>query len=179
VKLLKTSKTGEIEKLYIRRYSAFCRLALGITGTSEGAHEAVQEGFARALAHSDDFRGDSSLETWIWRIVWRAALDERRALPPETTSLHESPSDDMAVFTPLLPRAERDPELDLALKALTQKQRLIVFLRYFVDLPLKDIATLTGLRSGTVSATLDQAKRELARRLDDRTNPSRFKEAAR
>jgi DNA-directed RNA polymerase specialized sigma24 family protein len=72
----------------------------------------------------------------------------------------------VSLWTPELPHPERDPELDAALRALPARQRLVVFLRYFADLSHAEIATFSGLQLGTVSATLAQAKRTLARRLD-------------
>jgi N-acetylneuraminic acid mutarotase len=58
-----------------------------VTGSYESARDAVQEGFARALRARGQYRGDGSLEGWVWRIVLRAALelrDETGELPIET-----------------------------------------------------------------------------------------------
>jgi RNA polymerase sigma factor (sigma-70 family) len=43
------------------------------------------------------------------------------------------------------------------LAALPERQRLIVFLRYFADLDYKTIARIAGVKTGTVSATLSAA----------------------
>jgi DNA-directed RNA polymerase specialized sigma24 family protein len=48
--------------------------AAAVLGDYEAAHDAVQDGFARALARRETYRG-GSLEAWIWRIVHRCALD--------------------------------------------------------------------------------------------------------
>jgi RNA polymerase sigma factor (sigma-70 family) len=154
-----------IERIYGERYAFFCRLATAVTGSVEAAHDAVQDGFARALAHCDDFRGEGSLEGWLWRIVLRRALDARQRSTPAPL-----PNDDVGAtalwWAPELPHPERDPELDLALRSLPQRQRLIVFLRYFADLSHAEIAEVSGIAPGTVSATLNQARATLARRLD-------------
>jgi RNA polymerase sigma factor (sigma-70 family) len=75
------------------------------------------------------------------------------------------PHDVALVWSPELPHPERDPELNNALKALPPRQRVMVFLRYFVDLPLATIAAICGTRLGTVSATLAQPKAGLTTRL--------------
>jgi RNA polymerase sigma-70 factor (ECF subfamily) len=155
---------AEIERVYVARYGTFCRMAATVTGSVEAAHDAVQEGFARALAHSEKFRGEGSLEGWVWRIVLRVALDSRRNGRPH--ALYENAEPATPDWAPALPHPERDPQLAAAMRALPERQRLVVFLRYFADLSHAEIAALTGIRLGTVSATLTHAKTSLARRLD-------------
>lgn len=138
-------------------------MASTVTGNVEAAHDAVQEGFARALAQRDQFRGEGSVEGWVWRIVLRVAFDVRRNGRPRP--LYESREADTTEWVPTLPHPELDPQLADAMRALPERQRLIVFLRYFADLSHAEIAALTGIRSGTVSATLTHAKTSLARRL--------------
>src|ERR671914_746730 len=70
----------EIERVYHERYTPFRRAVAAIVGDEERTHDAVQEGFARALAKRRQFRG-GSLEAWIWRIVFREALDLRERPP--------------------------------------------------------------------------------------------------
>ena len=163
--------SADIERVYAARYDSFCRLASTVTGNVESAHDAVQEGFARALARSDEFRGEGSLEGWLWRIILRTALDGRKhgRVPP--LSLYENSESVTSEWAPELPHPELDPELANALRSLPERQRLVVFLRYFADLSHADIAAMTGMRSGTVSATLAHAKTALASRLHARLLP--------
>ena len=147
-----------IERIYEERYETFCRLATGVTGNAESARDAVQDGFALALSRRAQYRGEGPVEAWLWRIVFRRAVDARRG---GTRAAGET---DLA-FAVELPHSERDPELDSALRALPQRQRLVVFLRYFADLSHAEIAAFAGMETGTVSATLNQAKQTLARRL--------------
>jgi RNA polymerase sigma-70 factor (ECF subfamily) len=171
VRLGKRPVSAEIERVYATRYASFCRLASTVTGNVEAAHDAVQEGFARALARRDEFRGDGSLEGWLWRIVLRVALDGRKHGRLRPLVLYEDSESMAAQWVPVLPHPELDPELADALRALPERQRLVVFLRYFADLSHAEIAAITGMRSGTVSATLAHAKTALARRLDGRLLP--------
>jgi RNA polymerase sigma-70 factor (ECF subfamily) len=138
-----------LEDLYRRRYTGFLNTLATITGSWEGAHDAVQETFARAYAGRRRWRAESSLETWVWRIALRTALGFRRDL--EHARLNGS-------FDPGLVDPEHDPELAEALRALTPKRRLVVFLRYFADLQYSEIARICGTSEGTVAATLSQAR---------------------
>jgi RNA polymerase sigma-70 factor (ECF subfamily) len=141
-----------IERLYRERYTRFRNGIAPVVGSYEAAHDAVQEGFARALRASRQYSGRGSLEGWIWRIVLRTALEHRR--PGK-----ELPLDDV---DPVFVQPERDFALAAAVQALPPRRRLVVFLRYFADLPYQTIAEVLEVEAGTVAATLAQAKETLA-----------------
>ncbi len=145
-----------IEELYRERYVGFRNALATITGSHESARDAVQEGFARALASRRQFRGEGPLAAWVWRIALRAALETRgeRELPVEE------------VLDPRLVAPERNPSLASALATLAPRRRLIVFLRYFGDFSYAEIATACDVSEGTVAATLAQAHEALARTLE-------------
>ena len=143
----------ELERLYRRRYVAFRNGLLGLTGNLEAAKDATQEGFARALRDRHQFRGDGTLEAWVWRIAFRAALGIRGR---GGDARWDDAVDEAAV------PSERDPELAAALRALPPRRRLIVFLRYFADLSYAEIAALCEISEGTVAASLAHARADLA-----------------
>ena len=148
------ASSEEIERIYQARYTPYRWAVAAIVGSEERAHDVVQEGFARALARRGQFRG-GSLEAWIWRIVVREAIDARgRPL----VFLDQD-------FPAALVSSEGDPELADAIRRLSPRRRLIVFLRYFADLPYDAIAELCGISPGTVAATLAQAHTELRKEL--------------
>ena len=144
-----------IERLYRQRYLGFRNAAATVSGDYEGARDAVQEGFARAYRSRSQFRGEGSLEGWVWRIVLRAALEQRQGQP-------ELPLDEVEAE---LVEPQRDPVLAEALRELSPRRRLVVFLRYFADLPYATIADVCEIDEGTVAATLAQARAALAQRL--------------
>jgi RNA polymerase sigma-70 factor, ECF subfamily len=150
-------RAQEIEQLYRERYGAFRAMAASITGGWEPAVDAVQEGFARAYARRSTYRGEGSIEAWVWRIVLRTASEQRSARGEVSGEWFDAQLPD---------DAESSSELTEALRRLSPKRRLIVFLRYFADLSYREIAELTGTSEGTVAATLSQAHAELARMLD-------------
>ena len=67
---------------------------------------------------------------------------------------------------PQLLEPERDTELAAALRRLSPRRRLIVFLRYFGDFSYAEIAAACEVSEGTVAATLAQAHAELRRTLE-------------
>jgi RNA polymerase sigma factor (sigma-70 family) len=151
----------EIESLYRARYRQFLRVATAIVGDEAAAHDAVQEGFALALKERRSFRGEGSLEGWIWRVVFNAALAARRA----RIARREGPESIEAV-------ASRNGHVDEVgvrawVAALPERQRLAVYLRYYADLDYRAIAAALDVEVGTVSATLSAAHRALRRSLKE------------
>jgi RNA polymerase sigma-70 factor (ECF subfamily) len=163
-------QTRTIEDVYSRRYQSFRGALAGIVGSYELAHDVVQESFARALKSRADFRGDGPIEAWIWKIALRVAY-EMRARPVERELVD--------AFEPELPHPERDEKLAEALKELSPRRRLVIFLRYVADLDYREIARVCEISEGTVAATLAQAKAALAASLDSSNpGPRELREAA-
>ena len=141
-------KTRAIEDVYARRYLRFRNALAAITGSYELAHDAVQESFVRALASRNKYRGEGPLEAWIWKIALRVSLDMRRR-PMEEPLLD--------AFEPEFPEPALDDELAAALRTISPRRRLVVFLRYVADLDYASIAEACEISEGTVAATLSQA----------------------
>ena len=142
--------------MYGSRYGRFKSGLAQLAGSYEEAHDVVQEAFATAIRKRSDFRGDSTLEAWVWTIALRTALrhrGKRRETPTERA------------VEPTLIEPERDPDLDAALRALPPRRRLIVFLHYFADLSYPEIAAACEISEGTVAASLAQARAALAEAL--------------
>ncbi len=148
---------ADIETAYTERYAAFHRVASAIVGDPELGRDAVQDGFARAIHRHRDFRGDGSLEGWLWRTVVNVARDLRRSRR-NLTFVDEVP-DRAAVDGDVWEDSLGDIRACVA--ALPERQRLVLFLRYFVDLSYAEIAEALEIRVGTVSATLSCAHRGL------------------
>ena len=148
---------GELERLYRERYNRFLRVALGIVRDHSLAHDAVQDGFARALKGLGRYDGRGSLEAWVWRIVVNAALAARGAEPATDEGFETAVAD------------ETHDELGVRewVAQLPERQRLVVFLRYYADLDYRTIAMVAEIETGTVSATLSAAHTALRRQLKE------------
>jgi RNA polymerase sigma-70 factor (ECF subfamily) len=152
-------KADALEQLYRNRYRTFRDVLAGIVGSHDVAREVVQEAFARALRELRGFRGEGSLEAWVWKIAVNVALKERRRRLPEQELATE----------PVAAASHSDPVVRDAVLALPPRRRLVIFLRYFADLSYREIAEIVGVSEGTVAATLSQAHQELAMRLERET----------
>lgn len=148
----------ELEAVYRDGYSRFVRVATALTGDEQTARDAVHDAFVRAVRHRRRYDGHGSLTGWVWRIVTNAA---RRAASEQRRPVRE-----------LAERAatnghERDEEVRALITALPERQRLVLFLRYYADLSYEEIAAALELSPGTVGATLHAAHAALRRQIEE------------
>lgn len=141
--------------MYRDRYSTYLRVATAITGNVELGHDAVQEGFARAIRSSGSYKARGPVEGWLWKVVVNAARDRR--VPPVEPEVEQAAED----------VAGEPGALRAAIARLPERQRLAVFLRYFADLDQASIAKALGVRPGTVAATLNAARESLRKSLEE------------
>ena len=142
---------SDLEDLYRRRHRTFQLMLASVTGGIEGARDVVQEAFAQALRDQDRFRGEGSLEGWVWRIAFRVAIGSSGS---RELALDEMPE---VAFVD----ATCDPALAAAVRELPRQRRMAIFLRYFADLSYAEIGEVLGIAEGTVAATLSQARQQL------------------
>ena len=154
-----SNRLGEVEGIYRTRFAELQRVAAAISGSREAAPDLVQEAFVRAVQRIDTFRGDGPLDGWVWRIVVNVAKNGRSA-PLALVG----PEQESAVVTSSGAFAHAD--LAAAVAKLSERQRLVLFLRYYADLDYATIAEALSISRGTVGATLTTARAALEQALE-------------
>ncbi len=161
MRMRKTSVRGasleQIEVVYRKELPHYRRVAQAIVGDRELACDVVQAAFVFAIKGRERFRGHGSIEGWIYRAVINEARDRVRGRT--VVSLDE-----------WLPADDEQPEIDgrwvrRAVAELPERQRLVLFLRYFGGLDYQAIADVLEIKPGTVAATLSAARESLRARL--------------
>jgi RNA polymerase sigma factor (sigma-70 family) len=147
---------AEIEALYRARVAAFSRVAAAVAGGEAAGADSVHEAFVKAVCNRRRFRGDGSLEAWVWRIVLNEAKKARRAERPlgtveEASSTNGYEPGELAELVSLLP----------------ERQRVVLFLRYYADLDYRAIAAALDIAPGTVAASLNAAHSKLKHQLEE------------
>jgi RNA polymerase sigma factor (sigma-70 family) len=153
---------AEIEALYRERFPDFVAVAASIVGEREAARESVQDAFAGIVRSRRAFRGEGPLEAWVWQAVVNSARKKRRKYAREV-QLRPAP----VVANGSGPEHAAASELATLVAALPERQRLILFLRYYADLDYRRIAEILGVETGTVSASLHAARATLRRALEE------------
>jgi RNA polymerase sigma-70 factor (ECF subfamily) len=152
----------QIESLYRDRFADFVAVSASIVGDRESAREAVQDAFASIVRSRRDFRGDAPLEAWVWRAVINAARKKKRRYAREAFARATAPA-----VNGTTPERGETSELSSLVAALPERQRLVLFLRYYADLDYLRIAQILGVRTGTVSASLHAAHKTLRQALNE------------
>jgi RNA polymerase sigma factor (sigma-70 family) len=127
----------------------------------EAARDAVQDGFVRAIRDRASYRGDGPLEAWIWRCVIRAVLTDARRR-------HRGEELEQRLARPAAAEPRAAPGAVHALVGgLPERQRVVLFLRYYADLDYATIAEALEISVGTVGASLHAAHRSLRQAMEE------------
>ena len=130
-------------------------------GDAALADDLAQETFVQAWLHLNDFRGDARLATWLHRIALTRFLQHvrRPRLPPEWHAPEGGDVDEPGHD----PRAAEglDRDVERALQALTEIQRLAVVHCFHLDVSHAEAAQVLGLPLGTLKSHLARARTRL------------------
>ena len=151
----------------LRRENAI-RIAWRLTGGDRAlAEDAAQDAFCEAYRALDRFRGDSSLETWFYRILVRRTryLVRRQRTWERTLQLFRSVPRTGA-SAPALEHEVRD-RIAEAISSLSASQREVFVLMYLEGFTISRTARLLGRSEGTIKSHLHRALTTLRRNLRD------------
>ncbi len=154
-------------ELFERYKRLVYKTAYLMLGDSAEADEALQEVFVlvyKSLASFDPHKG--AFTTWLHRITINYCLGRRRKRRVLTEPLEEARlmQSNETLEVGLLKSAERQ-EVRRAIMALSEKQRAVIILRYYWDLPYNEIAQVLAIPVGTVKSRIDLALKTLTLKL--------------
>ncbi len=176
VQLIDAFKAGQMDsfdRLVTLYASKLYRTAYGLLNSKQDAEEVVQDAFMRAFRALDNFRGDSSFETWMQRIVINLARNKfhwnRRRGDGLTTSISEDVNENgesKVIFLPdertrpdtKLENTEMEKHVMKGLQALPDSLRETMILRHVDDLPYEKIAEQLECKVGTVKSRLARGR---------------------
>ena len=149
------------DKTLCAEYEAVYHYTLSLCRDESLAQDITQEAFLKAMKHSDKFKGDSSLYTWLCAIAKRALTDRYKK------DSRELPTDD---FSGTLPKTEKSPEelvsdKDMAmyihkiLHTMQEPYKEVFSLRVFGQLSFGDIAKLFAKTESWARVTYHRARK--------------------
>ena len=166
VERTRAGDTGAFDEIVARHKRAVYSAARRLLGSHEDADEAAQIAFVRAWRALDGFRGDSSLRTWLVRIVLNVSKSLRTRAPVlDGLEGQEQLADTRAGSDDLLRRKESGERVRSAVDRLPPRQREVVMLKVFSEMTHREVAGILGLTEGAVKAHLHQAVSNLRRRM--------------
>lgn len=159
------------------------RLARGILRDDSDAEDAVQEAYLRAFTHLDSFRGESTLSTWLSRIVINEALGRlRRARPAGVQYDDRAAIENRVIPFPGGGEAMADPEksmaqreiqrvVELAIDELPEPFRIVFVTRVIEGMNVEETADVLGLKAETVKSRLHRARALLRANVEKKIGP--------
>jgi RNA polymerase sigma-70 factor (ECF subfamily) len=154
---------GALERLLARYDRYVFGVALLTLGHRRDAQDAAQEALIKAMRGLQGFKGESSFDTWLYRVTVNTCRDlqRRQARRPEAPLEAVPPVE--AEGGPLQATLEREHRHAIweAVQELEPALREVVVLHYYLDLPGAEIAQVTGSPVGTVYWRLHQAREAL------------------
>ena len=146
------------ERLYELHAGRLKSIAFHLVGSRADAEDAVQETFLKVYRAMEGFEGQSSLATWMCRILINCCYDvlRKQQRQSEQPALREVASDSKLPLKVALNRA---------LERLNERQRIVFLLFEVEGLRHSEIAAVLQVPEGTSRSWLFEAKRELKRSL--------------
>lgn len=149
----------------VERYQEVAfRAAWLITRDAQDAEDVAQEAFVKAYRQLHTFRQGEPFRPWLLRIVQNQALNTVRS-----RSRRHGLFERAAIFAPrsaeaphaAVETADESAQVLAAIDELSADDKTILHLRYFLELPEREIADAIGKAPGTVKSRLHRASGRL------------------
>jgi RNA polymerase sigma-70 factor (ECF subfamily) len=167
---------GAFEQL-VRDYQGLCwHIIQRMVRHPEDTRELCQEAFLRVHRNLHQYRFDAPLKSWIGQVAYSVAkrhLERRRialaeAVDADGASLLDNIGDgfDLEAATA---EDESARNLHAAIETLPPLQRTLLTLYHLDEVPIAEIARITGLAEGTIKSHLFRSRKRLREALEPRS----------
>lgn len=145
-----------IENYILDNRNSFYRVAYSYTKNSEDALDVVQESIYKALKSVEGLKETNYIKTWFYNILIHTAIDYLRKNKKYVLENTENPFPEQGKYD-----SYEDIDIKNMLNILPPYQRMVIVLRYFEDLKLKEIAEVLDENISTVKNRLYKGLKSL------------------
>lgn len=134
----------------------------------DDADDVLQNTFIKAWSAIDSFRGESRLQTWLFRIAINESLNYLNK-KKQVLSLDQTDGSlaDMLASDSYFDGDEVQRQFQTAINTLPEKQRLVFNLKYFDEMKYEDMSSLLGTSIGALKASYHHAVKKISAFFDD------------
>jgi len=147
--------------------------AYRMLGSHEDAEEATQDVFLRLHHARDEFRGESKLSTWIYRITANVCISRLRKKELDMSSLDRELDDEGTTLKEYIPGDCPDPEtlyeneqtaeyIRSQVRSLPPKWAMALSMYHFDDMSYDEISEAMGIPTATVATYILRGRQQLA-----------------
>ncbi|NIM93535.1 MAG: sigma-70 family RNA polymerase sigma factor [Anaerolineales bacterium] len=169
--LIKRSIAGDpnaFEMIFEQYKNLVFKTAYLMLDDYDEAEDALQEIFLKvygALGTYNPAKG--AFSTWLYRITVNHCLNQKRKLFHIFKSMRVSNDQKLQVHTSIEDKLAENQAIDQALSRLSDKLRVVIILRYFLDLSYSEIAQVLDLPLGTVKSRLNMGLKKVRDGLEE------------
>ena len=151
------------ESLALAHQQAVFRLAYLLLGDADDAEDIAQETFLRAWKYLKRFDSTRPLRPWLLSIAANLSRNRRRSAGRYVSALMRAFRDEPKAIALEEKNSQQTEanELWRAVQQLDLPDQQIVYLRYFLDLPVSETADVLQIAEGTVKSRLSRALEKL------------------
>lgn len=165
VRLFQSGHPDAFNELVLRYQEKVYWVARRFINDHDQADDVTQEVFFKAYESLKNFRSDSSLYTWLYRIAVNVSLNFiRRQRIRDFLHLDELlETQDSEEMSPdeILEKQEERSLIEEAIERLPEKQKAVFLLRYYDELPYEKIATILHTSVGGLKANYFHAVKKI------------------
>lgn len=157
------------EEVVNQYQSLVVNLCFKMTGNREDAEDIAQEVFIKVWNKGKKFRGDSSLQTWIYRIAINVSLNynRKKKIRGFVNSI-ESTFDTIKSTENVhseIEKEEKENFVQQAIQTLPVNQRIALTLQMYKDHSYAEISEIMDISISSVESLIFRAKRNLKKKL--------------
>ena len=170
------ARDGDLDafELLVARYATVAHRTAALLGGGDDAADIVQESFVKAFRGLRGFQPGAPFRPWLLKIVAnetrnvqrsarrRAGAHLRLASEAAYSPADPDPSPELAALA-----ADRRARLLVAVRALPERDRLVITCRYFLELDEAETAAVLGWPRGTVKSRLSRSLQRLRLHIDE------------
>lgn len=138
------------------------RTAFAMTGSYTEAEDITQEVFLALHAKPQNFETEEHMKAWLLR----SAINRCKNLKKSARMIKNSPLDESLENTLSCEFTPRDNEIIEMIARLPEKYSSVIFLYYFEEYNVREIAKLIGKNENTVSSLLQRGRKKLKTELE-------------
>lgn len=177
VEKVKKGDADVYEKIIQKYQSKVFGLIYNMTKNQNEIEDLAQEVFIKIYKNLGKFKGESSLYTWIYKIIVNLCLDEMKKRKnviyldekievDDGEVNRELPSEDKSQEE-LYEEKELQEKLHNCINKLPEKQRVMIVLRDIKGFSYEEISKITDVKLGTVKSQINRARLKLKELLDE------------
>lgn len=156
-----TKESYDLETLMRTYGNDVLRMAYSYVKDYDTAEDIFQEVFIKVNANLQEFRGESSVKTWLLRITVNACKDYlKSAYVRRVSAISEEEEATLSVAdtTEAVEKEQDGEQIRKALLLLPEKYREVLVCLYFEERSVAECAKVLGISEGTVKSRLSRAR---------------------